>query len=226
MNWYRRLKLAQVSGEWWIDDSGSAMYADGDVGEYNHEMHVIDAVRNKYLDIPEFADPNSNEFIDAYIQENWEETVEWMISVERLITEDERQMAYSGAQNESVNNPGETFFELASNNMALSDILKMNGASDEEADIGIGQGDVRLYAAKNWGWVRVQGRELEAYQLTSSTLSRISNGLYDAYGEEAESSTYNVFSYANKKWFNDVPFDVLSSGSPVSLREYQFVGWG
>ena len=225
MNWYRRLKLAQIHGEWWIDDSGSAMYADGDVGDANHETHVIDAVLHKYLDIPEFTDANSNEFIDGYIQENWEEVVEWMINVEGLISEDERQLAYAGAQNESPSNPGENFFELASNNMALSDILKMNGASDEEANIAIGQGDVRLSAAKNWGWVRVQGREVEAFRLTSDVIRRIANGLYDAYGEDAESATYNVFSYENKKWFNDVPFHILESGNPAALRQYQFVGW-
>ena len=226
MNWYIRLKkISQISGEWWIDGSGSAMYADGDIGEYNHEMHVIDSIVYKYLYVPEFTDVNSNEFIDSHIQENWEETVEWMISVEGLVTEQERQLAHDNMKNESTSNPGETFFEIASNNMDLSDILQMSGASEEEAMIATGQGDVRLYAAKNWGWVRIQGNNVEAFSLGPADLERIGNGLYDAYGEEVEKSSFNIYSYANKKWFNDVPYSVLSQGKIAYLRDYQFRGW-
>lgn len=35
----------ELSGEWWIDDGGSPMYADGDVGDMNHEMLVLESAR-------------------------------------------------------------------------------------------------------------------------------------------------------------------------------------
>ena len=34
----------QVQGEYWITEGGEVHYADGDVGDYNHESHVIDSV--------------------------------------------------------------------------------------------------------------------------------------------------------------------------------------
>jgi hypothetical protein len=57
MNWYKQIKLA-VSGEYWIDDSGNALYADGDVSDYNHEAYVAEQVMAKY-DI----DPNEVDYI-------------------------------------------------------------------------------------------------------------------------------------------------------------------
>lgn len=42
----RRLLLEgaeDLSGEWWIDDSGDATFADGDVGDYTHAMVALEA---------------------------------------------------------------------------------------------------------------------------------------------------------------------------------------
>jgi len=51
MNWYNRLKFAQISGEYWIDDIGNAIFIDGDVGDYNHESYVMEQVRYKVADL-------------------------------------------------------------------------------------------------------------------------------------------------------------------------------
>lgn len=222
MNWYRRLKLAQVTGEWWIDDSGNAIFADG---EYNHESYVMHTVQSKYLEVDEFTDPTSSEFMEQFITENWEETVEWLINSEGLIQEEERQLALSDMNSESTSNPGETFFQLALYNMVLADMLKINGATEEEAQVAAGQGDVRLYAAKNWGWKRMVGRDVESFSLSKKDLILIANGIYDAYSEEGTQLTYNIFSYSNSKWYRDLPYDDISNGNLSALRDKQFVGW-
>lgn len=50
MNWlqkrslFRRrlwLKTANLNGEWFIDDSGQATFADGDIGDFNHESYAL-----------------------------------------------------------------------------------------------------------------------------------------------------------------------------------------
>ena len=38
-----------VTGEYWIDDRGNAEYADGDVGDKNHEMIVMERLAATFL---------------------------------------------------------------------------------------------------------------------------------------------------------------------------------
>jgi len=227
MNWYTLLKLAQIQGEWWIDESGNAIFADGDadIESMNHEMIVMNTITNKYLELDDYDDPRSNEFIEKYIKENWEDVVEYMISVEGLISEEERQSALENSDGDSVNYPGESFYELSVNNLVLSDLLKMNGASDEEADVAVGYQDARLYAAKNWGWIRLQGANLEMWSIDGRIMKRAANGLYDAYGDDAMRSNFNLFSYSSDKWFRDVPYVILDSGDVGELRQKQHLGW-
>tara|TARA_Y100000310_G_scaffold180635_1_gene180550 strand:+ start:10378 stop:10878 length:501 start_codon:yes stop_codon:yes gene_type:complete len=44
MNWYKKLIIAQATGEFWITEEGQAYYADGDIGDMNHEMYIRDLV--------------------------------------------------------------------------------------------------------------------------------------------------------------------------------------
>lgn len=59
-NWYIKifLKNAELTGEWFIDESGYANYADGDVGDQNHETLALESM------IPE-----------EYIQDYYEHTL-------------------------------------------------------------------------------------------------------------------------------------------------------
>lgn len=41
---YAFKKEAEIPGEWWIDDSGYATFADGDIGDYNHEAIALQAM--------------------------------------------------------------------------------------------------------------------------------------------------------------------------------------
>src|SRR3954464_16057956 len=48
-NWYQRLKFAQLQGEFWIQ-GGQAMFADGDIGDYNHEGMAIETAQHMISD--------------------------------------------------------------------------------------------------------------------------------------------------------------------------------
>jgi GNAT superfamily N-acetyltransferase len=50
---FAKKTMAGLAGEWWIDDSGSALFADGDVGDYNHAMHAFEAALGVSLDSPD-----------------------------------------------------------------------------------------------------------------------------------------------------------------------------
>ncbi len=59
MNWYKK---AYVDGEWWITDTGEALYADGDRGDYNHEAYVFEQILGSYFDLDDPNTPDMYEF--------------------------------------------------------------------------------------------------------------------------------------------------------------------
>jgi hypothetical protein len=46
MNWFKKYKTA-IRGEWWIVD-GTAVFADAEVGDYNHSGVVIDSILSQH----------------------------------------------------------------------------------------------------------------------------------------------------------------------------------
>ena len=165
MNWYHKIKLAQ-SGEYWIDDSGNVLGADGDTGDYNHEGHVIENILSEY-DIEYYED-----------------------------------------------------FE----NMSLDELVE-RGMTQDEINALTGKMDPRDYAMRNWGWIRVQGNNVQVWNLSSNTISTIANGLFEIYDESVKNETFNLELLSTKKLFNNVPWEFFDSGKISKLRDYQFVGW-
>lgn len=64
--------MSIASGEWWIDDSGMAQYADGDVGDQNHEGMALQAILSEHgIDV---EDPETPELWPGHItkaEEKW-----------------------------------------------------------------------------------------------------------------------------------------------------------
>ncbi len=192
-----RIAEVHISGEWWIID-GSAQYADGDTGDMNHEAYVIDAVRAQYV---------GDEMED----------VDWEDFEQKLFKDKIRETNQSFADNESYYRERLKIIDAA---------LKELGMSDEEIKIARGEGDGRLYGAREWGWKRMEGRNIETFTLTSDDLQSIANGIYDAYfdGENEENianEEFYIYVYSNKKWYHDIPFSVISKGNPMALREFE-----
>jgi hypothetical protein len=66
MNWY---KEAQVYGEWWITESGDALFADGDTGDYNHEAYVLESILGGHFDLDDPETPDMYEIGNLPSQE-------------------------------------------------------------------------------------------------------------------------------------------------------------
>lgn len=207
MNWYHLYKLAQLSGEWWIDESGNATFADGDVGDMNHEAVVIHQIQAKYAE-----DFDRGEYID------WEGFI-------KHISGEKMQEAYAdpAVMQEVLGIMGLSTAEQMST-IDLHDLayhlMLQNGMSEEEWQLANGGGDARLFAAKNWGWKRLDGTRVETWTLTPQDLKAIANGLWDAYQDDAEAGTYSIFVASSQKWYTDIPYAVIADGKPLALREY------
>jgi hypothetical protein len=50
MNWLQRIIIAQLTEEDFIDEDGNALAADGDLGDYNHDMRAMEHILFVSLD--------------------------------------------------------------------------------------------------------------------------------------------------------------------------------
>lgn len=197
MNWYKLIKLAQLSGEFWIDESGNAIYADGDVGDYNHEGYVIETVQHQIMD----GEGDWDEFKMRLAQQAFQQ------EMQQAVTPEQKQMV----QEKWDADEGYTFVEEALQRMQIS---------PEALQIADGHGDAVLYALKFWGWKRIRTNQVDTWTITSQDMKILANGLWDAYQEEAEMSTFDIDVRSTRGWYNDVPFEVISSEDPGQLRIY------
>ena len=174
-NWYHNFIYKEAfTGEWWIID-GQAVFADGDIVDYNHSGVALEHIISNLLD----------ELNDILKRKN-------------------QRIAY---EPDSID---------------LDDFspqeLKEAGFSDEEIKA---LPDPREYAMKYMGWIRVQGRNVQIWTLSSKGLKIIANGLWDAVGgDEVELEEFNIETFQPSAAYRDIPFKIIEQGDPSALYEY------
>lgn len=70
---YENMILSEdTRGEYWITDSGDVIYADGDIGDMNHETIIIDQLTGTFLNIFDIDEgkPNPVRFYYEQIGQN------------------------------------------------------------------------------------------------------------------------------------------------------------
>lgn len=212
------LETVGISGEYWFDESGSTMYADGDIGDMNHEAHVIQqcigalaSEFNIYVDEPylESDSPLETEIINQIIDE--------------LDIEDEEQKE---AEIEKIkNDPASAIIEYLkeTNNMTQQD------ADDLVLTAYGSMKDAREYAIKKWNWARVQGDSIECNKLDSTTLKNIASGINSALSDEGltyehednpevlEKHLYTISTYTGKRY--EITLEDMEKGNISGLEQ-------
>lgn len=194
MNWYKR---AQLRGEWWIIDS-QAVFADSDIGDMGHEGYVIDSVKRKYA-------------YDEFDHGDWVDWDGFKIQLAR----EELTEQYGEEIAEKLINKKDPKVEDA-----YLKKLKEMGITNDEYAIAEGIGDARAYGMKELGWKRVAGNSIQTQTLTRDDLKDIANGLWEAYDEEVEKSNFNIEVNANGRYYENVPYYLISDGAPSQLESY------
>jgi hypothetical protein len=215
MNWYKaaklNLKIAQSDREYWIDQDGDLIEADGDEEvRYNHEARAIEEaqsiVKRKLYDHPLFSDLVSVIFgeegdYDSYDPIGAREYMNnWIDSAYSMgeLTEDQVNDIYGT-------------------------ITKETGVDEELLDIAMGNGvdgAARDYAIKNWKWIALRGRNLEMPDLSRRTLSRAIKGVYQAFGDKTETLHFNITERMSNNYYPNVPFYELERG-PTAIRNFR-----
>jgi hypothetical protein len=188
-------------GEWWIDDSGTALYADGDVGDMGHEAYVIDKLTQDIL-----CEMNIDVNDLAGSLENWEDEIK-DVMIDKGIEEEDITLVSIREYTHKV----------------AVKIWKDTDQGEEAVHIAWGRGDARKYAMKYDGWIRVAGHGFECWEMTQEVLKRMGDGLYDALGEGEEVDDEEIFEiYVHKTGmhYTDVPWHVINGGDPGALRVY------
>lgn len=193
---------ADLRGEFWIEDGGQVMGADGDIGDYNHEGYVIEMAQSSI----------ASDF--GHYDEDWDEA---KIKIAKEKYDEAMQQATTPQQKQQVQaqwdeDNGESF---------LLQALKENGVQDELYAIAEGFGDAREFGMKHWGMKKLVGNSVETWTLTRNDMVTIASGTWDAYQEEAEKTKFNVYVYTARHWFNEVPWPILESGNVTAVKRYE-----
>lgn len=182
-----------LEGEYWLNE-GEAIWAADD--NFDHTTQVV--VFAQYAIADELGFDVDDEFVD------WERFVQFL-----------REQYPAVATDTKLRDPKPR--------PHLQALLQQYGLTLELWDIANWSGDTdpRLYAAKQWGWVRNEGNNLETYDLSSSKMSVIAEGLTEAYPEEdLIQQCFDIYVFQSDDYYRSVPFDVLDAGEMKSLRDY------
>lgn len=205
----------QFRGEWWIDDSGNAMFADGDIGDMNHEAYIIDLVSRELLDMMEIY------VYDEYtsLEDNRENIYAVLTEESDWSEEDEKAWheghEYSLMEQFLVNKYGKIY-----NDIPIKDMFRCV----------LKQIDPRNYAMEYLGWIRVVNDNAQAWMLDRVTLKNLAEGLYDAYSEDLigfellpddEQPTFTIEALNTGTLYENVPFGIIDSGQPTRLNPYR-----
>lgn len=199
-------KIANVRGEWWIKN-GTAEFADGDIGEQSHESMVVHecastaaAKMGLYSDIGLLSE--DEDMILEHIIDSDEEFIQSYLS---LSEEDFYNLSRYEIKEKLESDPAETMISY----------LKELGVKNAEDLVFIGYGasssDVRLYAMKNFGWIRVAQNNIQTWTFTPEDYSSIREGLYDILDEDddIEGDTVNLEVLSNNKFYMNIPLATI-----------------
>jgi hypothetical protein len=203
-------EMQQLRGEWWIDQSGTAMFADGDVGDMNHEAYVINNLVSEFLDY--FGiDNDERGTLDQY-----EEEIKEVLQERGIINNESDEFKYHS-------DPADFIYDyLYKNKQPIKDEKQLEDAFF--IAFGSTNRDAREYALKYWGWKRMKGEIIDTQYLTNKDLDIISKGISDAYSdelEEGEDPEFGINVYSNRTYYSDVPLSIIDGGYADKLGQYR-----
>lgn len=181
----------QLNGEYWITDDGSTMFADGDVGDYNHEGYVIMYLQGDIAS--DFNVHEDSEFTD------WDEMKK--LIVQEIL--DEYEPEYQEELQYRIDD-GEI------DEIIIEKMKETDPEADEKMVMANGFGDARQYAIMKWGWKRVAGNDIESRALTPQDMKAIARGLNEIDEMLADDAEFSISVYGGQNY--DVTLAELEAG--------------
>jgi len=191
------LKKAKISGEWWILDDGSAVFADGDIGDFNHEAYAAQHIANIL-----YVALNMYGYEGPLI--NYEDDIFNALIDKGLANKEDREKYYQDPADFTYERLEGKVPELK-NDFMSSFFAGWNGKM---------QMDSRDYAIKNFGWKRLVGSVVETHTMTQGDLQAIASGINEVLGDEDESDPiFTIEVRATNTIYTDVPLSAIEEGN-------------
>lgn len=215
-------------GEWWIDESGGTIFADGDVGDSNHEAVVIGNLRHEILSHFGIEEDEPGELAD------YEESIkESLIADGRLSEEEMLEWDNMGSRGGPV--------DVIIRKLLEDKVYATPEQANDAVYIAYGSNkDARDYAMQYWRWkvMKTYGGaiEVQTWYLKPDDLGIIVRGVWEIMGEDSDDPEdsdaeigedgypgprINVTVQATGKRFSDIPLAVLEKKMPQNLHNYQ-----
>lgn len=184
--------MADISGEYWVID-GQVDFADGDVGDRNHEMIAIDSIVSQYVDrVESLADElDIPTDFHRYDEPDPEGIQQVLNQIHDALTTDSTPPM--------------------NDQQANAYMMQHIGCDKEAYKVLWGGGDAREYVIEHMGWIAVRSNNVEVFgydaQRQKEIADAIRNILYEEQGleddsyqaEEVELSIYDY--HSNKSWY-------------------------
>jgi len=203
--WYR-FAMIRTANEYWFYDN-NVEYADGDVGDKDHEMIAEDYILNQFIPyerLPEFNDEY------GLTQEKLETSAARNYNFIEYLTN-----KYQLPEQEIIDN----IYEYNYINWLLTGDDTLQTPQSKELFSALY--DPRKYALEKLGWIRVRGNNIQTQNLDQNHLDEIINGLQEIYGEDYDegfdekinNKKFTIEVLGNRKTLHDVPYWEIADGS-------------
>lgn len=222
---------AHDHGEWWIDNKGSTIYCDGDVGDQGHEAVVIQHISHEI--ISHFG-IHENE---VGTLDNYEESIKQSLIANKRLNRKE----LAGWNNEAGSGYAGPS-EIIAKKLIEDKIFTDEKQALDAVFIAYGSSkDARDYAMKYWNWkiMKTHGNniEIQTWHLKQSDLEIIVRGIWDIMNDHDDSDDsdtdnvigkdgfkgprINVTIQSSGKRFNNIPLEILEKKMPQKIQAYR-----
>lgn len=153
----------KIGGEYWIQD-GRVDFADGDVGEQNHEMIALNAIASEHSDnLLDYAEELGvdTERLDKYDENPFSVVSELIQGIHHALVE----MGFA---------PVQTAAEMIKRLNINMEVYKMLG----------GGGDARLYMMKKEGWIAIRSNNIELFGYNEEKRKDLVSGVEEILDQE------------------------------------------
>jgi hypothetical protein len=236
-----RVANQYLRGEYWIIN-GQAIYADGDIGDMNHEGYVIQYAQNlisqevNYDFDTEFSswDGFKSDFVNSVLETERDTYESWQageLEDSDVVNNDvfkillKLEYSLEELKETSLDELADEYHH--SNSDFIKEYVLMNNPSFDQELFSISDGnhsDARKYGMQKFGWIRFAGQNIETFLFTPETLSKIYKGMSSIFEEEGieetENYIFNIEVISTRKFYTNIPFSLIENGTTKDIALY------
>lgn len=238
------LETVGIRGEYWFDEHGDSMYADGDIGDMNHEAYVIQRCIGELAG--EFNVHRDDDYLESgssleeeIMEEVFDDVFGDVLKRHKdkilyrkeygIVERDSRYKKFA----EKLNNIVNTLLDDPAIAITKSLVEHHNMTQEDANDLVLtaygSTNDARDYAIKKWNWARVHGDSIECNKLDSTTLKNIASGINNALSEEGltdeysdnlevlDKHPYTISTYTGKRY--EITLEDMENGNISGLEQ-------